>query len=250
MRPETSVHQEETTPAEWQARVDLAAVHRLIAHYGWDDLITNHCSMRVPDDPDKMLLKRHELRWTEVMASNLVKVDIRDDLDESAGVNRAGFTLHGGLLQGRQDVNCALHVHTVPGMAIAGLKGGLRMISQEALRFYGVLGYHPYEGLTEDFDERGRLIADLGMNRAMILENHGIVTVGETAGEAFNLLRHLLEAAQIQLMIQSAGEMIEVPQDICEKVAAQNARAEKGRRQADWPACLRLLDELDPGFRK
>src|SRR4029077_10029775 len=127
------------SPEEWQARTDLAAVYRLCAHYGWDDLIYNHCSMRVPGEPRKFLMKRHELLWAEVTASNLVKVDMHDDLDESAGVNRPGFTLHGGVLRGRPDVNCAVHVHTTTGMAICGLQSGLRMISQEAVRFYGCI---------------------------------------------------------------------------------------------------------------
>src|ERR1043166_7880316 len=129
-------------------------------------------------------MKRHELLWTEVTASNLVKVDMHEDLDERAGVNRPGFTLHGGVLRGRPAVNCAVHVHTRTGMAIAGLKDGLRMISQEAVRFYGRVGYHPYEGITEDFGERERLIKNLGQNRAMILHNHRAVPVGKRAGGA------------------------------------------------------------------
>src|ERR1700736_6224527 len=145
-------------PAEWQARLDLAAAYRLIAHYGWGDVIYNHSSMRVPGADRQFLIKRHELLYTEVTASNLVKVSMDDDLDESAGVNRPGFTLHGGVLAARSDVNCAVHVHTETGMALAGLKGGLRMISQEAVRFHGGIGYHPYEGITEDFGERERLI--------------------------------------------------------------------------------------------
>ncbi len=120
------------SPEEWQARTDLAAVYRLCAHYGWDDLIYNHCSMRVPGEPSKFLMKQHELLWTEVTASNLRKVDMNDDLDEKSGVNRPGFTLHGGVLKGRPDVNCAVHVHTETGMALAGLKHGLRMVSQQA----------------------------------------------------------------------------------------------------------------------
>src|SRR6202045_1055848 len=119
--------------AEWEARVDLAAVYRLVAHHGWDDVIYNHCSMRVPGEPRQFLMKRHELLWTEVTASNLVKVDMEADLDGRAGVNRPGFTLHGGVLRGRPDVNCAVHVHTRTGMATAGLQGGLPMLSQEAL---------------------------------------------------------------------------------------------------------------------
>src|SRR6202521_4426098 len=177
---------------EWQARVDLAAAYRLIAHYGWGDVIYNHSSMRVPGEERKFLIKRHDLLYTEVTASNLVKVDMDDDLDESAGVNRPGFTLHGGVLRGRPDVNCAVHVHTEIGMAFAGLKSGLRMISQEATRFYGCIGYHPYEGITEDFGERERLIAHLGANRAMILNNHGMLTVGKSGREAFILMKHLV----------------------------------------------------------
>jgi ribulose-5-phosphate 4-epimerase/fuculose-1-phosphate aldolase len=109
--------------AEWQARVDLAAVYRLCAHNEWDDLIYNHCSMRVPGEPNMLLMKQHELLWDEVTASNLKKVDMTLDLDERAGVNRPGFTLHGGLLGGRSDINCVIHVHTELGMAMAGVKG-------------------------------------------------------------------------------------------------------------------------------
>jgi ribulose-5-phosphate 4-epimerase/fuculose-1-phosphate aldolase len=238
------------TDAEWEARVDLAAVYRLVAHYGWDDVIYNHCSMRIPGEPTRFLMKRHELLWTEVTASNLVKVDMNDDLDESAGVNRPGFTLHGGVMRGRPDVNCAVHVHTATGMAIAGRKGGLRMISQEAVRFYGGIGYHPYEGITEDFGERERLIEHLGDNRAMILHNHGLLTVGRSARDAFVLMRHLIEAAEIQLTLEaSGGEIIEIPDEVCRKTAKQYVGHESGRGSADWPAYLRMLDKIDPSYR-
>ena len=148
--------------AEWEARVDLAAVYRLVAHYGWDDVIYNHASMRVPGEPRYFLMKRHELLYTEVTASNLVKVCMDEDLDENAGVNRPGFTLHGGVLAARADVNCALHMHTEAGMATAALKHGLRMLSQPAVRFYKRIGYHAYEGITEDFGERERINKALG----------------------------------------------------------------------------------------
>src|SRR5437879_12275693 len=112
------------SPAEWEARVDLAAVYRLVAHHGWDDVIYNHCSMRAPGEPRKFLMKRHELLWTEVTASHLVKIDMEADLDERAGVNRPGFTLHSAVMRGRRDLNCAVHVHTRPARALARLKGG------------------------------------------------------------------------------------------------------------------------------
>ena len=238
------------SPEEWQARVDLAAVYRLCAHYGWDDVIYNHCSMRVPGEPSKFLMKQHELLWIEVTASNLRKVDMNDDLDEKSGVNRPGFTLHGGVLKGRPDVNCAVHVHTETGMALAGLKGGLKMVSQQAMRFYQRIGYHAYEGITEDFGERERILKALGQNRGLILHNHGLLTVGKTAREGFILMKYLMSAATIQLQMQATGgEMIEVPQAICEKVAAQYQTHDSGRGAADWPAYLRILDGIDPGYR-
>ena len=235
---------------EWQARVDLAAVYRLCAHYGWDDVIYNHCSMRVPGEPSKFLMKQHELLWTEVTASNLRKVDMNDDLDEKSGVNRPGFTLHGGVLAGRPDVNCAIHMHTEAGMTIAALKHGLRMLSQPAVRFYKRVGYHAYEGITEDFGERERINRDLGQNKALIMHNHGLLTVGKTAREAFVLMEHLAEAAEIQVKLEATGsELIEIPPEICAKTAEQFEHHDRGRGAADWPAYLRILDKEDAGYR-
>jgi ribulose-5-phosphate 4-epimerase/fuculose-1-phosphate aldolase len=245
-----TLSQGQVSDAEWEARVDLAAVYRLIAHYGWDDVIYNHSSMRVPGEPRMFLMKRHELLYTEVTASNLVKVSMDEDLDERAGVNRPGFTLHGGVLSARPDVNCAIHVHTTTGMAIAGLKSGLRMVSQQAIRFYERIGYHPYEGITEDFDERARIKRDLGQNRAMIMHNHGLLTVGKTAREAFVLMHHLIEAAEIQLKLEATGApLIEIPEDVCEKTARQFESHDAGRGSADWPAYLRMLDKIDRSYR-
>jgi ribulose-5-phosphate 4-epimerase/fuculose-1-phosphate aldolase len=236
--------------AEREARVDLAACYRLVAHYGWDDVIYNHCSMRVPGEDGKFLMKRHELLWTEVCASNLVKVSMDEDLDERAGVNRPGFTLHGGVLRARPDVNCAVHVHTETGMAFAGLASGLRMVSQEAIRFYRRIGYHPYEGITEDFGERERIAAHLGEHRALVMQNHGLLTVGRTAREAFILMRYLMGAADIQLRMEATGSaLIEIPPPICEKTAAQYEKHDAGRGAADWPAYLRMLDRIDPSYR-
>jgi ribulose-5-phosphate 4-epimerase/fuculose-1-phosphate aldolase len=219
------------SPEEWQARTDLAAVYRLCAHYGWDDVIYNHCSMRVPGEPSKFLMKQHELLWTE-------------------GVNRPGFTLHGGVLKGRPDVNCAVHIHTETGMALAGLKGGLKMVSQQAIRFYRRIGYHPYEGITEDFGERERILKALDQNRGLILQNHGLLTVGKSAREAFILMKYLMSAATIQLKMEATGgEMIEVPAAVCEKVAAQYLTHDAGRGSADWPAYLRMMDQLDRSYR-
>ena len=244
------VSSDQISQAEWEARVDLAAVYRLLAHYGWDDVIYNHSSMRVPGEPRMFLMKKHELLYTEVTASNLVKVNMDQDLDEKSGVNRPGFTLHGGVLGARADVNCAVHVHTENGVALSGLKHGLRMISQQALRFYKRVGYHKYEGITEDFDERARINKDLGQNRALILQHHGMLTVGKTAREAFVLMKYLLTAAEIQLKMEATGaELLEVPADVCAKTAEQFQHHDAGRGSSDWPAYLRMLDAIDPSYR-
>lgn len=246
----TDMTQAGVSPEEWQARVDLAAVYRLLAHYGWDDVIYNHSSMRMPGEPRMFLMKRHELLYTEVTASNLAKVSMDEDLDEKSGVNRPGFTLHGGVLGARADVNCAVHVHTNNGMAIGALPHGLRMISQHAIRFYRRIGYHKYEGITEDFAERARINTDLGQNRAMILNHHGLLTVGKTARESFVLMKALIDAIDIQLKLEAAnGEVTEIPPEICAKTAAQYEHHDSGRGSADWAAYLRMLDKIDTSYR-
>lgn len=238
------------SPDEWQARVDLAAVYRLLAHYGLDDVIYNHSSMRVPGEPRNFLMKQHDLLYTEVTASNLVKVNMDQDLDEKSGVNRPGFTLHGGVLGARADVNCAVHIHTNNGMAIGALKHGLRMVSQHAVRFYQRIGYHAYEGITEDFDERARINADLGNNRAMILRHHGLLTVGKSARESFVLMKALLDAIDIQLKLEATqGDVAEIPPAICAKTAEQYEHHDAGRGSHDWPAYLRILDQIDTSYR-
>jgi ribulose-5-phosphate 4-epimerase/fuculose-1-phosphate aldolase len=240
----------EISPAEWQARIDLAAVYRLTAHYGWDDVIYNHSSMRVPGEPRMFLMKKHDLLYTEVTASNLVKVSMDGDLDEKSGVNRPGFTLHGGVLSARADVNCAMHVHTNNGMAIGALKHGLRMVSQQAIRFYQRIGYHAYEGITEDFDERARINKDLGNNRAMIMSHHGLLTVGKSARESFVLMKALLDAADIQLKLEATGgEVVEIAPAICAKTAEQYEHHDAGRGSHDWAAYLRVLDSFDTSYR-
>ena len=236
--------------ADWQARVDLAAVYRLLAHHGWGDVIFNHAAMRCPSDPRHFLIKRHELLYTEVTASNLVEVSMDDDLDERSGVNRPGFTLHSGVLRGRPDVNCSVHVHPDEGVAISGLKRGLRPVSQSAMRFYQRVGYHDYEGLTDSFDERARIVDALGKNRALgdapSRHHHGRCDSARGIQPDEGVVR----AARIQLMMEATGEpMLEIAPAICEHVAAQYEQHDRGRASAEWPAYLRLLDGIDRSYR-
>lgn len=250
-----TVHQSSLTGSaldfdEATGRVYLAAMYRLIEHCGWGEGIYNHISLRVPGEPTKFLIKRHELMYHEVTASNLVKVDMTQDLDESAGVNRPGFTLHGGVLTGRPDVNCAIHLHTVEGIAMSAHKVGLRMMSQNAIRFYKRLGYHPYEGITEDFGERERILKNLGQGNALLLENHGMLTVSNSPWGAFTLMRDLMTACKSQLLLEATGaEIKDVPPEICEKVAKQFDAHDSGRGNADWPSWIRLLDSIDQSYR-
>lgn len=241
---------EDISETEWSARVDLACVYRLIAHQGWDHLIYNHATLRVPGEDRHFLIKRHELLYREVTASNLVKVSMDDDLDERAGVNRPGFTLHSGILRARADVNAIIHMHTETGMALAGLPGGLRMLSQAAMRFHNRVAYHDYEGITDSFEERERIAKKLGRNRAMIHRHHGVTTWGATVCEAFVLMEALMEAAKVQLLMQATGEPLrEIPPELAERTAKQFEGHDTGRGAADWPAFLRVADGLDPGFR-
>lgn len=238
------------TDADTQARVDLAAVYRLLDRHGWGDVIFNHAAMRLPSNPRRFLIKRHELLYTEVTASNLVEVGMDDDLDERAGVNRPGFTLHSGVLRARPDVNCSVHVHPEEGVALSGLKHGLRPLSQNAMRFYNRVGYHDYEGLTDSFAERERIAGALGRHRALIMRHHGVTTVGATAREAFSLMKEFVRAARIQLQMEATGaELLEIPPEVCEHVAAQYEQHDRGRASAEWPAYLRLLDRIDPSYR-
>jgi len=237
---------------EWQARVELAALYRLMdLHYGFGEGIYNHISMRVPDSPGYFLIKPHALMFREVTASSLIKVRLDADLDEAAHVNRPGLTLHGAILNARPDVNCAIHIHSTAGLAMSAHKGGLRMLSQNSIRFYRRIGYHLYQGIVEDFSEREQLTAALGtQNIALMLHNHGLVTVGERARDAFERMRDLIISCETQLMLEATGaEMIEVPAEICERVSQQFVRHDSGRGAADWPAWLRMLDARDSSFR-
>ena len=213
-------------------------------------MIFNHAAMRVPSNPRHFLIKRHELLYTEVTASNLVEVSMDDDLDERAGINRPGFTLHSGIMRARPDVMCSVHVHPEEGIALSGLKHGLRPLSQNAMRFYNRVGYHDYEGLTDGFEERERIAAALGNNRALVMRHHGVTTVGATVREAFSLMKEFVRAARIQLMMEAThAKLLEIPAAVCERVAAQYELHDRGRASAEWPAYLRQLDKIDPGYR-
>jgi len=245
-------------PAEWEARVSLAACYRLVARLGMDDLIYNHISLRVPGRHDQFLINPYGLLFGEVTASSLVRIDLqgRKLCDSPHEVNAAGFVIHGAIHQGRPDAVCVLHTHSDASIAVSAQAPGLLPLSQFAMRFYQRQAFHDYEGVAIDMDEQQRLVADLGSHPVMLLRNHGVLTVGRTVGEAFMLLYYFERAARIQLQMQAAaatvGPVIAPPHEVCEK-AARQFWENKGdiliAGQREWPAFLRQLDREDPSYR-
>ncbi|MGE0254262.1 MAG: class II aldolase/adducin family protein [Alphaproteobacteria bacterium] len=239
------------SPEEWQARVDLAACYRLADLYGWADAIYNHVSLRVPGEPDFFLIKAHELLYEEVTASNLVKCDMRnDDVDERLHVNRPGFTLHGGILRVRPEINCVYHTHIEACITVSNQKDGLLPISQSALQFMGDIGYHEYEGITENLGERERIAVAMAGKRHLLMRNHGAVTTGKSARDAFMAMRELETACKLQLAQQAAGAPhVMVSEGIVASYIEQRRNHDSGRGSADWPAWQRRLDRIDPTWR-
>ena len=244
---------EQVSAGEWSVRVDLAACYRLIAMYGWDDLIFTHISARVPGPDEHFLINAYGMLFEEMTASSLVKVDLHGDkvLDSPYPVNPAGFVIHSAVHEARPDVGCVLHTHTRAGVAVSAQAGGLQPVSQVSLFPYATLAYHDYEGVALNDEEKPRLVADLGSNNALILRNHGLLTTGPTIADAFLMMYALETACQIQVMAQSpGGKLIPVPQPIVDGIQAQSEVVLKGLGgQLAWPGLLRKLDRIDPSFR-
>jgi ribulose-5-phosphate 4-epimerase/fuculose-1-phosphate aldolase len=232
---------------EWQMRVDLAAAYRLAAVYKWTDLIYTHFSARVPGTGD-FLINAYGLMFDEITASNLVRIDaagkvIDDPLD--LGYNEAGFVIHGCVHEARPEINCVIHTHTRAGVAVSAMKCGLLPISQHAMRVQRQCAYHDYEGIALDLSERERMAASLGKSsKVMILRNHGLLTLGETVREAFELMYYLDCACQIQVDAMAGGlENVQpMSQGAADTATEQFERGDRPSTHKDWPALLRLLE--------
>lgn len=244
---------EQVSDSEWQARVDLAAAYRLVALYGWDDLIFTHLSARVPGSEHHFLLNPYGMMFEEVTASNLVKVDLagKKVMDTPYQINPAGFTIHSAVHAAREDAMCVIHLHTDHGIAVSAQRDGLLPLSQQALFVLSSLGYHDYEGLALDDDEKPRLVADLGSNKFLILRNHGLLTVGKNPADAFLAMFLLQRACKIQILAQSGGtELSKVESPLVNKVAMQiNAVTVGLGGDLAWPGLLRKVDRVDPSYR-
>ena len=240
------------TAAEWEARVNLAAAYRFAEYSQWTDLIFNHFTVRVPGEPRHFLVKQHELMFEEVTASNLLKVDIEGNaVSEAEHVNAAGFTIHSGIFIARPDVNAIVHIHSPAGMVLAAHKHGIRYYNQEAMMFYNRVGYHDFEGVATDVDERERLAHSLGGHNMLILRNHGLLTCGKTIHDATILMHNLVSVAEVQARMEATGaQACEPPAEVCEKTAQQFAGfAKNDGRRVQWDAILRWLDRRDSSYR-
>ena len=244
--------QSEVSVAEWQVRVDLAACYRLVAHFGWDDLIFTHISARVPGPETHFLINPYGMMFEEITASSLVKIDLGGNKvsDSLYGINPAGFTIHSAVHEARHDAHCVLHLHTTAGVAVSAQKDGLLPISQQSVFPLSALAYHDYEGVALNPEEKPRLVADLGENNFMILRNHGLLTCGETVAEAFLNMYILQRACEVQVMAQGGGkELIAVPAPIVGGIQAASKTVTRGAgAQLSWPGLLRKMDRLDPGY--
>lgn len=241
------------TADERAARKDLAALYRLVALEGWDDLVFTHISMRVPGPEHHFLINPYGLMFEEITASSLVKVDLEGKIVASTPyfINPAGFTIHSAIHAARADAMCVMHLHTDQGVAVSAQARGLLPISQTAMAILGDLAYHDYEGIALDLDERERLVADLGNNNLMLLRNHGTLTVGENAASAFLRMFFLERACKMQTLAMAGGkELLECDGAMQARVSAQASAGFQAGFGAGlvWPGLLRKLDRHAPGY--
>ena len=242
-------------PAEWRARVDLAACYRLIALWGMDEMIANHVSVRVPGEPAHFLINAYGLLYEEITASSLIKIDLdgnviwKPDFDYDA--SRTGFVIHAAIHRARHEIDCVIHTHTPAGMAVSAMKCGLLPLTQTAMRFAKV-GYHDYESVSVDEGEQARLVADLGDADLMVLRNHGLLAVGPTIPQAFSNIYRAELACKAQVMAMSSGAELVMPP--AEVIARTNQLYRPEVRRPfgllEWPALIRKLDRIDPSYRR
>lgn len=240
------------SPQEWQARVDLAACYRIVAHYGWDDLVFTHISARVPGPEHHFLINPYGMMFEEVTASSLVKVDLQGNkvMDSEFDINPAGFTIHSAVHAAREDAQCVMHLHTMAGVAVSVLEDGLQAFSQQSLFALSSLAYHDYEGVALNPDEKTRLVADLNDKNFMILRNHGLLTCAETIADAFLFMFLLQRSCEIQLQAQATNtSLIKIPDPILAGIQAQAKQVTRSAGGAlAWPGILRKLDRTNPGY--
>jgi ribulose-5-phosphate 4-epimerase/fuculose-1-phosphate aldolase len=255
VRPVTNLKtvRDQVSPEEWQKRVDLAACYRLMDLYGMTEMSANHITTSVPGETGAFLLNPHGMLYDQMTASCFIKVDLGGNIlfnPTDYPINKSGYVIHGCIHEARHDVDCIIHSHTVAGMAVSAMKCGLLPLAQTSMRF-AKIAYHDYEGIALNLEERVRLLRDLGDGEAMILRNHGLLTVGASIAEAFNTMFRLERACQVQVAALAANTELTIPP---EPVVMDSYRLyQPGVRRRfgvlEWPALLKKLDSIDPSFR-
>ena len=242
----------QVTAEEWAIRQDLAAAYRLVAHYGWDDMVFTHLSARVPGPDEHFLLNPFGFQFSEVTASNLVKVDTEGNivLNNGYDVNAAGFTIHSAVHMARHDAHAVMHLHTDAGVAVSSMEEGLLPISQHALFVYHDMTYHDWEGVALDLEERERVVADLGDHNVMLLRNHGTLAAGASVAGCFMRLYYLERACKIQVGAMQGS--LNMPNQGAIDMMQQtfnNPESWEGLAVMAWPSMRRLADRLDPSYQ-
>lgn len=240
-------------PSERELREDLAAAYRLIAHFGMNDLVFTHLSVRIPGDGHRFLVNPYGLLFEEITASSLVEVDAEGEPAQPTSwpVNPAGFVIHSAVHRQRRDAGCVMHTHTLAGMVVAAQAGGLLPLNQISIEFHGEVGIHDYEGIAADdnLSERERLIRDLGLKHCLILRNHGLLTVGQTVAEAFYWMYYLEQSCRIQLSAQAAGAPLSMPSEAVLNRTSNQFSSEANKGWLPWQALRRKLDREQPDYR-
>ena len=245
------------SPEEWQARVDLAACYRLVDWYGMSDMMANHISMRVPDQEGAFLINAYGMMYEEITASSLIKIDVEGNIlskpdfgELNYGINKAGYVIHSAVHAARPELACVIHTHSWASMAVSALECGLLPITQTAMRFLKI-GYHDYQGVVLNLQEQESLLKDIGDKEALLLRNHGAMTVGRTVGEAFNWMHRLELSCRTQLAAMACNTpLVEVSAAVLQETWNNY---QPGTRRPyglmEWPALLRKLDRIDPSYK-
>ena len=245
------------SPEEWQARVDLAACYRLVDWYGMSDMMAKHISMRVPDQEGAFLINAYGMMYEEITASSLIKIDVEGNIlakpdfgELNYGINKAGYVIHSAVHAARPELACVIHTHSWASMAVSALECGLLPITQTAMRFLKI-GYHDYQGVVLNLEEQESLLKDIGDKEALLLRNHGAMTVGRTVGEAFNWMHRLELSCRTQLAAMACNTpLVEVSAAVLQETWNNY---QPGTRRPyglmEWPALLRKLDRIDPSYK-
>jgi ribulose-5-phosphate 4-epimerase/fuculose-1-phosphate aldolase len=244
---------EQVSKEEWDTRVNLAACYRLMAEFGMVEMVANHISARVPGTDNEFLINPYGMLYEEMTASCMIRIDIDGKVlfnPTEYDVNQAGYVIHSAIHAARHDVDCIIHTHTLAGMAVSAMKCGILPIAQSSMRFSDI-AYHDYEGVALRLEERERLVRSLGNREAMVLRNHGLLTVAPSIPECFNNMYRLERACQVQVAALSCNTELQLPPEEVVRYSNEQMRSGNRRRYGllEWPTLLRKLDRADPSYK-